>query len=159
MERSRLLLPATHILLLPLFFCPGPQVQLTRAADAPVPTVGRSPSCPTKCGDIDVPYPFGLEPQCAIHSGFVLSCTNVKGTAKPFHNELEVIRISVPDGKCWVKNWISRQCYDRANNKLIYNNPWINVTSYVLSAEDNKVIVLGCNSLAYMFSNPVSSVP
>jgi hypothetical protein len=73
---------------------------------------------------------------------------------------LEVIRLSVQDGKSWVKTWISRQCYDWASNDMVYNSAWMNITNlpYVLSADDNKVIVLGCNSMAYMRSDSVSSI-
>ncbi|TVU30984.1 hypothetical protein EJB05_22645, partial [Eragrostis curvula] len=125
------------------------------AADVPFPAA-RSPGCATKCGGIDVPYPFGLDPQCAIHGGFQLRCTSENRTTKLFHGSLEVIRLSVQDGKSWVKTWNSRQCYDpTAPDGMRYNNAWLNITDlpYVLSASDNKIVVLGCNSLAYMLSD------
>jgi hypothetical protein len=117
----------------------------------------RSPGCATRCGDIEVPYPFGLEPQCSIHDGFLLNCTTVGGTTKLFHGDFEVIKFSVPDGKAWLKSGISRQCYDQSTQGMLYNNERLSVSTYVLSAEDNKVIVIGCNSLAYMLSDSVSS--
>jgi hypothetical protein len=77
------------------------------AADVPM---ARSPDGATRCGHIDVPYPFGLEAHCAIHSGFHLSCTKtVDGTSKLLlNNTLEVIKISVQHNKVWVKTHISR---------------------------------------------------
>jgi hypothetical protein len=145
-----------QLLLLLLLFHPCAQV----LGAPPVPAVARSPGCATKCGDIEVPYPFGLDPQCAIHGGFRLRCTTVGRATKLFHGTLEVIRLSVQDGKSWVKTWISRQCYDWASNDMVYNSAWMNITNlpYVLSADDNKVIVLGCNSMAYMRSDSVSSI-
>jgi hypothetical protein len=145
--RPVVLLPAQLVLLLVLL----PPVL---AADVPA---ARSPGCATKCGDIDVPYPFGLDPQCAIHSGFELSCTTVGRATKLFHGSLEVIRLSVADGKSWLKTLVSRQCYVRANDTNRYNTAWMNITNlpYVLSAGDNKVVVLGCNSFAYMRSDSV----
>ncbi|XP_062223572.1 putative wall-associated receptor kinase-like 16 [Phragmites australis] len=149
MEFPRLLLPA-HLLL--LLFLPAVWVLTASAVDAPA---ARNPSCATKCGDIDVPYPFGLDPQCAIHDGFQLKCTTVGRTTKLFHGSLEVIKLSVQDGKAWLKTWVSRQCYDQTTNGMLYNNAWMNITNlpYVLSADDNKVIVIGCRSLAYMLSS------
>ncbi|GJN20584.1 hypothetical protein PR202_gb07976 [Eleusine coracana subsp. coracana] len=84
-----------------------------------------------------------------------LNCTTENSTTKLFHNDLEVIKISVPEGKSWIKTLNSRQCYDRANNTMQYNNAYLNLTNlpYVLSADDNKVIVFGCKSLAYMLSD------
>lgn len=128
---------------------------LAAAADVPV---ARAPGCSTRCGEIDVPYPYGLDPQCAIHDGFLLNCTTVGRATKLFHGGLEVIKISVPDGKAWVKTWISRQCYDQTTNGMLYNNAqlWLS-NHYAISADDNKVIVIGCKSLAYMWSGSVSS--
>ena len=42
---------------------------------------------------------------------------------------------------------------------MLYGNyAWMNITGlpYVLSADDNKIIVLGCTSFAYMLSDSVS---
>ncbi|TVU09905.1 hypothetical protein EJB05_43404, partial [Eragrostis curvula] len=140
--RAQLLLP-THLLLL----C------LLAMADIPA---ARRPGCATRCGDIDVPYPFGLDPQCAIHDLFVLNCTTVGRTTKLFLDTLEVIKISAADGKIWVKNWISRQCYNETSNKL--EEPfiaWMNLTGspFMFSAEDNKVINIGCTSFAALLSD------
>ncbi|RLM86162.1 hypothetical protein C2845_PM04G18860 [Panicum miliaceum] len=124
------------------------------AAVADVPAAARGPGCSTRCGEIDVPYPYGLDPQCAIHDGFLLNCTTVGRATKLFHGDLEVIKISVPDGKAWVKTLISRQCYDQTTNGMLYNNAQLGLANnYVLSADDNKIIVIGCKSLAYMWSN------
>uniref|UniRef100_A0A0D9X9G3 Protein kinase domain-containing protein n=1 Tax=Leersia perrieri TaxID=77586 RepID=A0A0D9X9G3_9ORYZ len=32
------------------------------------------PGCPSKCGDMDVPYPFGTTPNCSRHPGFEVIC-------------------------------------------------------------------------------------
>ncbi|CAN6336455.1 unnamed protein product [Urochloa humidicola] len=147
MELSRLLLclPAVWAL------------AATAGAVAGVPAA-RSPGCETRCGNIDVPYPFGLNTRCAIHARFRLNCTTVGGTKttkKLLHKNAEVTKISVQDGKAWFKTWISRQCYNETTNRTVYGNAWINFTNtpYMLSADDNKVIVLGCRSMAYMRSN------
>ncbi|CAN6182766.1 unnamed protein product [Urochloa humidicola] len=127
---------------------------LLAAAAADLPAA-RSPGCATTCGDIDVPYPFGLDPQCAINDEFRLNCSTVGRATKLFHGSLEVIRFSVPDGKAWLKTLMSSQCYDQATGDMSYSNAWLNISNlpYVLSADDNKVIVLGCRSLAYMLSD------
>ncbi|GJN33728.1 hypothetical protein PR202_gb22351 [Eleusine coracana subsp. coracana] len=116
--QARLLLPA-HLLLCLL---------AVGAANVPA---ARWPGCATRCGDIDVPFPFGLDPQCAINSWLVLNCTTVDRTTKLFSHEttFEVIKISVPDGKIWVKNWIS---------------------------QDNKIIAVGCPSFAYVLSDSIN---
>ncbi|KAL6844839.1 hypothetical protein ACP4OV_025498 [Aristida adscensionis] len=145
MESSQLLFPHLPLLLL----LPAMSV-IAAAADLPA---ARSPGCATRCGDIDVPYPYGLDTQCAINGRFVLNCTTVGRQTKLLHDELEVIRISVQEGKAWLKTFISRQCYDPSTNQMQYNNAELSLSTYVLSAADNKVIVIGCNALAYMSSD------
>jgi hypothetical protein len=83
------------------------------AADVPV---SPRPGCPriAKCGDIDVPYPFALEPGCTITKQFQLNCTTTAGGRKLlFHddghgNKLEVIDINVTENKVRFKTSISR---------------------------------------------------
>ncbi|CAO2211458.1 unnamed protein product [Urochloa humidicola] len=142
MEFPRLLL-----LCLPVAVC---------ALVADAATAGRSRAgCATRCGDIDVPYPYGLDRQCAMHGGFQVNCTTVGGTTKLFYTTLglEVTKISVQDSKAWLKAArISQQCYDQTRNATISDNPSVLLTNtpFVLSADDNKLIVLGCRSLSYI---------
>ncbi|CAL5015204.1 unnamed protein product [Urochloa decumbens] len=145
MEFSRLLqlcLPAMWMLL------------LAAAADVPA---SRDPGCARRCGGVDVPYPFGLDLPCAIHDGFLLNCTTVGRTATLLfgNGSVEVIKISVPDNKAWLKTWTSRQCYNQSTNQVFQDNAWIDFSGspFVLSADDNRVIVLGCRSMAYMQSD------
>ncbi|OEL16956.1 Wall-associated receptor kinase 3 [Dichanthelium oligosanthes] len=139
-----------------LLFCLQALWALAAAADVPAAR-GRPAGCATRCGDVDVPYPFGLEPRCAINDGFWLNCTTPVGHATPTlqYINVEVTKISVEDGKAWLKTWMSRQCYNQSTNQVFQNNAWIGFAGspYVLSADDNMVIVLGCRSMAYMLSD------
>ncbi|KAF0913780.1 hypothetical protein E2562_024869 [Oryza meyeriana var. granulata] len=120
-------------------------------ATADVPSAGR-PDCLTRCGDVDIPFPFGIDDQCAIHHGFNIVCKPVNGTNRPFKGPLEVTKISVRDAKAWMKVGISWQCYDSASGKM---KEWVNFqnftyTPFRFSYEDNKIFVIGCNTMAYM---------
>uniref|UniRef100_A0A0E0M2A5 Wall-associated receptor kinase galacturonan-binding domain-containing protein n=1 Tax=Oryza punctata TaxID=4537 RepID=A0A0E0M2A5_ORYPU len=80
MESHQLLLPGRLLLYLGA-------IATLAAADVAIPA-GRPPAgCRTRCGDVDIPYPFGIfdsdRPDCAYHSGFQLNCTSVNGTARP----------------------------------------------------------------------------
>ncbi|CAO2184228.1 unnamed protein product [Urochloa humidicola] len=119
----------------------------------------RSPGCAdtTWCGDIEVPYPFSLDKECAIHSGFVLNCSTAGGTTTLSQGTLELTKILVEGNKARQKTYIARQCYNHSTKETIQNEASmdliINDRPYVLSADDNKIIVLGCRSLAYMHSD------
>ncbi|CAL5001256.1 unnamed protein product [Urochloa decumbens] len=124
-------------------------------ADAAAPR--RRHGCATRCGHIHVPYPYGLEPHCAIHGGFQLNCTTVSGTTKLFHDKpdkLEVIKISVQDSKTWFKTPIYRQCYNHATNRILHHNyKWMKLPSYYVLSRDNKVTVVGCRSSSFIQTN------
>ncbi|WVZ92231.1 hypothetical protein U9M48_038313, partial [Paspalum notatum var. saurae] len=98
-----------------------------------------------------VPVRLGTTP-CAMNNGsFQLNCTTVGGATKLYSaTDLEVTKISLQENKAL--------CYDPSKNLMIYDDHWSLhlADTYVLSADDNKVIVLGCNSLAYMLSDTVS---
>ncbi|KAL6844841.1 hypothetical protein ACP4OV_025500 [Aristida adscensionis] len=154
MESSRHRL-STHLMLL---FLPAVWVlAAAAAADLPAPAARNDdPGCRRTCGAIDVPYPFGLDPECAMGAGFQLVCNTTDGGGpKLFHGNLEVIRISVQEGKAWLKTYISRQCYNPTTAGIESDDASLdlNGTIYVLSAQDNKIIVIGCRGLGYMLSD------
>jgi hypothetical protein len=150
-----------------LLLCPLVTVWVLAAAAAAAATadvpVSLRPGCArnARCGDINVPYPFVIDEQCEIRPGFYLNCTAEGGTTTLFraYPNFEVTKISVQDNKVWFKTYISRQCYNESTKGMTYNDAMLNITNlpYVLSADDNKIIVIGCNSLAYMLSNTVSN--
>ncbi|VAI18884.1 unnamed protein product [Triticum turgidum subsp. durum] len=123
-------------------------------ATAVVPA-GHRPGCPAKCGDVDIPFPFGIGDQCAFHPGFGLDCTAVDGVKKPFAGTVEVTKISLTNGTATMNTAISRQCYVPATGTTNYSNGWLNLTNtpFWISEVDNTVIVIGCNTLAYMISS------
>ncbi|KAL5201041.1 hypothetical protein ABZP36_035395 [Zizania latifolia] len=124
---------------------------------------GQRPSCPSKCGDVDIPFPFGIGEQCAMQTDFQfdLECLPVDSTPKrPFFKDVEVTKISVEDGKAWMKLDISTQCYDQQTGNMTYNT-WnfdFDGSPFWLSA-DNKIIIIGCETLAYMQSNSLRVAP
>ncbi|URD74895.1 auxin response factor [Musa troglodytarum] len=75
-----------HLSMLPL-------VGAAASAAAPLP------GCRTRCGEIDVPYPFGIGPSCSME-GFTLNCiTTADGLEKLFPSNVEITDISLPRGQ------------------------------------------------------------
>ncbi|XBI81816.1 hypothetical protein VPH35_090642 [Triticum aestivum] len=133
-------------------------------ATADVPA-GQRPDCPAKCGNVDIPFPFGIDEKCALHSGFTINCTSVVGgVSKPFvnttwYNEpIEVTKISLPDGKAWMNAMtISSQCNDTATGTMIYQFGYLDFTDTPFwISDDNIIIVVGCNATAYTSSSRVA---
>jgi hypothetical protein len=151
--------PAARLLSIrPLLLC-LPAVCWVLAAATDDVTPAHRPGCQSRCGDVDIPYPFGIGDHCATHQGFNIVCKVVDdGTYRPFKGPFEVTNISVPDAKAWMKMNISWMCYDKNVGQMNWSTWYVNFTytPFRFSDEDNKILVMGCNTLAYLRSEPVS---
>ncbi|RLM75501.1 wall-associated receptor kinase 5-like isoform X2 [Panicum miliaceum] len=110
------------------------------------------PECQTKCGGVDIPYPFGIGDNCSLSAGFNASCQEVqRGVYKPFLGDAELLNISLINGTLRGMNHISTNCY---NSDLMEAHPWTYDASrspYRFSDTQNKFTVIGCNALAYIY--------
>ncbi|KAG8057086.1 hypothetical protein GUJ93_ZPchr0002g24096 [Zizania palustris] len=127
------------------------------AATADALAAGRRPGCPSKCGDVDVPFPFGIGHQCALHTryDFKIDCLSAHdGTSRPFFRGNEVTKISAEEGKAWMNMNISSYCYDSSSGTMKNRSASADFSDspYWIS-EDNKVVVIGCQTFAYMEIN------
>lgn len=68
---------------------------------------------------------------------------------------LEVLSIDVPAGKIRVKSPVNSWCYNTTTHSMGEQNTWIydtSETAFRVSDTDNKLTVVGCNVLAYVWS-------
>ncbi|XP_062102807.1 wall-associated receptor kinase-like 1 [Humulus lupulus] len=69
---------------------------LIMATSTPAPPP--SPPCKKNCGDLTIPYPFGMgSPKCFLNKWFEISCTNSKALLKN-NNQLQLLKFSLSDG-------------------------------------------------------------
>ncbi|KAF8019795.1 hypothetical protein BT93_G0474 [Corymbia citriodora subsp. variegata] len=115
------------------------------------PVLGK---CEHRCGNMDVPLPFGLDTVCARSPDFWLSCnTNIgEGGIQLQWGNLTIRNISVEDSTVVASLPEAYECYDQ-NGMLLANNSRLTVglpsnPRYRISETQNKLTVLGCNTLA-----------
>ena len=133
-----------------LLACLGAVFAARLAAVAGAPAQPSS-DCQSKCGDIDVPFPFGIGPECAM-PGFNLTCDDVGGRRALFHGNVEIVGLPLERGQARMMNVISSACYNAASGGMKYNDWQLNLTNtpYRLSDTDNKFTAVGCRTLAYI---------
>nr|XP_019709483.2 wall-associated receptor kinase 2-like [Elaeis guineensis] len=122
-----------------------------------------SPECPATCGNISIPYPFGIGPDCSLE-GFEVTCKD----SKPFlGGNIELIDVALPQGLAHVYWNISYVCYDnsnfRGNTKKLGGKTHFTTntarlmdlrgTPFKFSDTRNKFTTIGCNTLAYILSS------
>ncbi|XP_039166584.1 wall-associated receptor kinase 2 [Eucalyptus grandis] len=117
------------------------------------PTVARN--CAHRCGRVPIPYPFGLEPQCARSKEFLLYCNTTDGSGgQLLLGNIPIRKISVGDSTMLVSLPELHECYNKTGQLVSStDNLYINLTSYPpyrVSATRNNLTVLGCDTYVLM---------
>ncbi|RWR83286.1 putative wall-associated receptor kinase-like protein 16 [Cinnamomum micranthum f. kanehirae] len=120
-------------------------------------TSSSKPICQTKCGEIDIPYPFGIgEPHCFKNDAFKLTCHNssTPPTLRPYWREHEIQNISsLLQGEMTVSTHVSYDCYDGAGNLSSSFSDWIKLPEdgpYTYSSTRNQFTAIGCDTVGYV---------
>ncbi|KAL5214795.1 hypothetical protein ABZP36_003947 [Zizania latifolia] len=121
---------------------------LTVAFAAELLSSGAKAECQhTKCGGVDIHYPFGIRSDNCASPGFEIDCNDTK----PFYANAEVLNISLPLGQIRVMSPISSSCYN-TTSKGMDSSTWefqLAGTPCMFS-DSNKLTVIGCRTLAYI---------
>uniref|UniRef100_A0ACD5UGJ0 Uncharacterized protein n=1 Tax=Avena sativa TaxID=4498 RepID=A0ACD5UGJ0_AVESA len=102
------------------------------------------PGCPETCGDIAVPYPFGIGQGC-FHEGFNLTCQKQHRTKLLLGDGTEVLGISLPDGTVRIDSNVFQS--DSAD----FNGTWSGPPAtgpFKVSSRYNWFVAYGCNIVA-----------
>ncbi|THG00167.1 hypothetical protein TEA_003360 [Camellia sinensis var. sinensis] len=125
-----------------------------RAAETTVVMHG----CPEKCGDISVPYPFGIEVpnlRCSMNDNFTLQCNNnseSKSSPKLMLGDFQILNISVEESTITVLTTMAYECYNVSRDGLNFYDTSMSLTGtpYTFSATQNRFTAIGCDTMAYM---------
>jgi hypothetical protein len=133
---------ATLLLMLP----PGGGVSAPAAATTATGLLGSNYYCTRRCGNISVPYPFGIEPGCYHAAGFNLTCKNSSHHHQPpklfLGDGLQVLDISIPNAT--VRISVSAKVIKIHDSLMVHRTWGVALTQsgpypYFLSDSDNMI--------------------
>lgn len=128
-------------------------------------------SCTRSCGDINLPYPFGLADDpadCYFSQEFKLVCNasfypptlyfppnnDPVQTTWPHYvaGDLDIGHISVGKGELSINVWLSYDCYDRgsANDDFQYGITIAETSPFTLSSNRNFFTAVGCDTMGIL---------
>ncbi|XP_078161791.1 wall-associated receptor kinase 2-like [Carex rostrata] len=116
-------------------------------------------NCNSSCGDLTIPYPFGIGTGC-FRDGFEITCqisnttTNKQYTATLAGTTIPVLNLSLEVAEVQVQLPIGWQFYNKSGVEASYSaevnfNP---KSIYRISNTHNLLVVIGCNTLGYIES-------
>nr|XP_015880648.2 wall-associated receptor kinase-like 1 isoform X1 [Ziziphus jujuba var. spinosa] len=126
-------------------------LQLQAAVSDSAKIIGK-PNCTTQCGEVSIPYPFGIgDPErCYFDEWYEIECRNSTENYTPFLRltNMEVLEISTSEGTLAVKNPIR---FSNCKGKD-YGREAANLTGspFVYSQRRNRFTAVSCGNLALM---------
>ncbi|XP_019055227.1 PREDICTED: putative wall-associated receptor kinase-like 16 [Nelumbo nucifera] len=112
------------------------------------------PGCQENCGNVTVPYPFGMvDDQNCYRSLYEVTCNHSFNPPKLFlgtNGNVEVLEIS-SSGSLRVKTYIGYRCYN-TSTKSYWSLPSLDlkIRPYSFSDTRNRFTVIGCDTYAYI---------
>ncbi|KAD1423639.1 hypothetical protein E3N88_42844 [Mikania micrantha] len=130
--------------------------QSTTAGDVITITKGTNvakPGCQSQCGNVTIPYPFGIGPGCFLSEWFETTCNTSVNPPRTQIGGLPILEFT--DYTFRVLNKVATTCYDPLGN-ITQNDPIstsLGLSSPFSFSQKNQFFLIGCDDVA-LIANP-----
>ncbi|XP_037449791.1 wall-associated receptor kinase 2-like [Triticum dicoccoides] len=108
------------------------------------------PGCQETCGNLTIPYPFGIGQGCFYGQGFDVSCENNRVFMHNSSSRMEIYNISLVGGQARVSTLIASKCSYKNGTDTDWGVSSNTADLFTISSKANKLTVVGCNTLAFL---------
>ncbi|XP_010672381.2 wall-associated receptor kinase 2-like [Beta vulgaris subsp. vulgaris] len=123
--------------------------------DGVVPRQVLRPYCSHTCGNVSIPYPFGIEDGCYLVDDkydYKFVCNDTYTPPKLILGiNLEVLKVSL-EGELTINNNVSFDCYNNSTQGQLPGNRfwnWVNLVRFTVSRTKNVFIAIGCDTYVW----------
>ncbi|PQP92224.1 wall-associated receptor kinase 2-like [Prunus yedoensis var. nudiflora] len=110
------------------------------------------PNCTAKCGNIEIPYPFGIGLGCYFGPRFEITCNQSTKELRLMETRMLVDSISLTEGHLQTKQLVNRDCYDaqgKPRGEDQSSGGLSVIPPYTISSDKNSFFVVGCDTYAH----------
>ncbi|MFQ6628576.1 hypothetical protein Gotur_008097 [Gossypium turneri] len=110
------------------------------------------PGCKLECGNLSIPYPFGMTPGCNLNEDFLITCNTSVSPPRPqlLDGNLEVTNITL-ERQVEILNYVAKDCYNHNGTNADWNFPQLRAAMFTISNDRNNFIAVGCDIKAQIW--------
>ncbi|KAF6174245.1 hypothetical protein GIB67_033777 [Kingdonia uniflora] len=117
------------------------------------------PGCQETCGNISIPYPFGIGADCSIGPWFNINCSTSSEPPIPFISTTKLQVVDISQTEVRISNTMSYtvafSCYSASGPRIRDVGGSISLAGmpFTFSDTENKFIAVGCDTLAIILGS------